>query len=56
MLIAGSLSTEEGQLVAVDALVAPRDQGCDVELWIAGGPDLAQFHSSENLLEVLNGC
>lgn len=38
MLIAASLSVEKGQLVAVDALAALRDRGCDVELWIAGGP------------------
>ena len=38
MLIAASLSAEKGHLIAVDALASLRDQGCDAELWIAGGP------------------
>jgi glycosyltransferase involved in cell wall biosynthesis len=38
MLIAASLSAEKGHLIAVDALASLRNQGCDLELWIAGGP------------------
>ncbi len=38
LLIAASLSEEKGHLVAVDAMAALRDRGCNLELWIAGGP------------------